>query len=190
MGDTPNSQPASPPPRCPVPRICHFHPFLGLPRCTEHRLIRVTVMEIIREERICKLISKLHQVCSANFSILLYSYICSSTPCLPPLFAFLLSACSPTPRLLRPPLHTPWPPSFLPTCCTAILLILCLTQFLSTLSPAPPPCSLSLSPALAPSTPPSLLLLLLPLLLLIPCSCSPFLYPVPAFLLLLLLVSC
>ena len=104
MGDTPNSQPASPPPQCPVPRICHFHPFLGLPRCTEHRLIRVTVMEIIREERICKLISKLHQVCSANFSILLYSYICSSTPCLPPLFAFLLSACSPTPSFLRPPL--------------------------------------------------------------------------------------
>ena len=82
--------------------------------------------------------------------------------------------------------HMPWPPSFLPTCSTAILLILCLTQFhLITCS------SLSLSPALAPSTPPSLLLLLL--LLLISCSCSSSLYHVPAFLLLLLfllLVSC
>ena len=103
MGDTPNSQPASPPPRCPVPRICHLHPFLGLPQCTEQRFIKFTGMEIIREEGTCKLLTKLHEVCSANFSILLYSYICSSTPCLPPLFAFL-SACSPTPSLLRPSL--------------------------------------------------------------------------------------
>merc|ERR1719422_937453 len=26
-----------PPPRCPVPRICHFHPFLDLPQCTAAR---------------------------------------------------------------------------------------------------------------------------------------------------------